>query len=186
MAQCIIISQPAPCGNGSIYYLTPLDRSRHFFLATRAVGASEEHKPNSHSPNSFTQTHLFLAETSRCHSLSWLTCELPESSPIGKRKMGALRHSNHWYKGQGAECRKSRKHSLPIVSVSSESRLSWPKHTRNHPQLAGLYLSCSWILQLPFPIKAARGKAWLQQHQQGGIPPWHSSCVGHMNEPGPC
>lgn len=90
------------------------------------------------------------------------------------------------YKGQGDECRKSKKHSMPIVSISSESRLSWPKYTRNHPYLAGLYLSCSWILQLPFSIKALRGNAWLQQHQQGGISPWHSSCVvGHKNEPTP-
>lgn len=104
----------------------------------------------------------------------WAAWELP----YRQEENGCLETQQHWYKGQGAECRKSRKHSLPIVSVSSESRLSWPNNTRNHPQLAGLYVNCSWILQLPFPIEAARGKAWLQQHQQDGIPPWHSSCVG--------
>lgn len=30
------------CGNGSIYYLTPLDRSCHFFLATRVLWGRED------------------------------------------------------------------------------------------------------------------------------------------------
>lgn len=68
----------------------PIRQKLSFLLGHQGCGCSEEDRPNSHSPNSFTQTHLFPDETSRCHPLSWHTCELPKSFPMVKRQNGCV------------------------------------------------------------------------------------------------
>lgn len=120
------------CGNGSSYRLTPLDRSCHCFLATRAVGALRKTRQiltvQTHSPK--LTSFLLKPGDAILFPGSPVSCMRAPLWSGGKWVCGDTATTAH--KGQGDECRKSRKHSMPTVSISSESRLSWPKYTRNH------------------------------------------------------